>query len=75
MYYAAYMHALTIARGGAGEQTRWQAVLLRAKARGWSQEKLAHKLGITQSHLSRGARGERTIASSLLPKAERLVGA
>lgn len=69
------MHAYGVARENGQEQTRWRAVMLRAKERGWTQARLARKLGITQSHLSRGIRGERPIAAKLLPKAERLVSA
>ena len=55
-------------------QPRWALVLIRAQAKGWSQNKLAKKLRTERGHLSRVIRGARP-SGQLLPKAERLVSA
>jgi transcriptional regulator with XRE-family HTH domain len=65
------MHA-TVTAPAAITQTRWLAVVARARALGWSQNELARRLRTNQGHLSRVVRGDRDSAK-LLARAERLV--
>jgi len=62
------MHA-TLANRPSEVQARWAAVVARARALGWSQNKLAAKLRTERGHLSRVVRGERD-SMKLLVKAE-----
>ena len=56
------------------QRSRWIAVLARAREKGWTQNAVARRLRVSTGYLSRCARGERA-GRTLLPKAERLVGA
>lgn len=67
----ATVHA-TVAPRSSEVQTRWAAVVARAKALGWSQNGIARRLRTEPGHLSRVVRGERA-SMKLLAKAERLI--
>lgn len=62
----------TIGHAPTEAQTRWALVLIRARGKGWSQNRLARRLRVSPGYLSRVIRAERT-GYKLLPKAERLV--